>query len=201
MEKRVTISFYKAKPQVISLIESETKRLGSISKAIITTVESKIALEITNSLLEKENEELKEKLTYLEDYASGKKEGELYQKATSFPFHNKCYDMLLVHGETDARECICPPSKRLVPIPKDKKTGKYIVRDPRICGRCLALGCRQEKAKSKPTPKTEKVSNNVQQVFCKRDGIWISDQYHCKGCKWTVRECKVKKLLLKEIRG
>mgnify|MGYP001211790838 CR=1 FL=1 len=58
-KERVTISLHKAKPSVISLIESETKRhKGNISKAFIGIAESKLALEMAIITLEGKVKEL-----------------------------------------------------------------------------------------------------------------------------------------------
>lgn len=106
------------------------------------------------------SEQLKEKEIYLNDCLSGKSEQEIYNKAMSLDYPNDCYDMLTVEGKPIQRECVCPPSLRPVHVPRDKKTGKYIVDNPRICRRCKALGYRKVKEKRKSNKYNATKSNN-----------------------------------------
>lgn len=109
----------------------------------------------------KKSEELKEKEMYLNDCLSGKSEQEIYSKAMDLNYPNDCYDMLSVEGQPNCRECICPSSLRPVQIPRDKKTGKYIVDNPRICRRCKALGYRKVKEKPKSNKYDARKSNKI----------------------------------------
>jgi hypothetical protein len=181
--------------EILNFLETQFKlHKGSKNEALRQTVKDNIAMKTAIIELKKENEELKAYKVYEKDFASGKEE-ELYQKATSFDFHKNFYDILLVQEEPNSRECICPPSKRHVHIPKDKKTGKYIVRDPRICGRCLALGCRKDTEKPKPVHNSKK---KTQRDYCKRDDI--HREYldrTCLSCTLLPSECVVKKRMQK----
>jgi len=176
--------------------EKEKEKQKSNMQTLRVKLKENIDMKKAISEKDKELKELREKLTYVEDYANGKKE-ELYKKVTSFPFHNKCYDMLLVEGNPDARECICPPSKRPVVIVKDKKTGRYFVYDSRLCGRCLALGCRKE-----TTQKPQTIHHSKPQTP-KRDWCKRNERYReyldptCLECLWTASECLVKKRIQK----
>jgi hypothetical protein len=174
--------------------EKEKEKQKSNMQTLRVKLKENIDMKKAISEKDKELKELREKLTYVEDYANGKKE-ELYKKVTTFPFHNKCYDMLLVEGNPDARECICPPSKRPVPIPKDKKTGRYFVYDSRICGRCLALDLR--KTTERPTQKKEPESSYPVKQWCKRDKqLFTEGEKDCYNCKWLTTECLVKRRIV-----
>ena len=192
----VKFSEVKDKEILLSLDLEIKKQNGKITPAFRKIHNDNLDMKKAISEKDKELKELREKLTYVEDYANGKKE-ELYKKVTTFPFHNKCYDMLLVEGNPDARESICPPSKRPVVIVKDKKTGRYFVYDSRLCGRCLALGCRKE-----TTQKPQTIHHSKPQTP-KRDWCKRNERYReyldptCLECLWTASECLVKKRIQK----
>jgi len=178
------------KHKLIRLKEGERQADRSKTLDLVVEEHSNFSEEIKG--FRKENEELKEKLTYVEDYANGKRE-ELYKKATTFPFHKNCYDMIPVEGDPDARECLVNP-RSLCPVnvPKDKKTGKYIIRDPRICGRCQALDLR--KTTERPTQKKEHKPDYPVKSWCKRDRqLFTEGEKDCYNCKWLTTECTVKR--------
>jgi len=179
---------------LLSLDQEIKRQKGKKNRAFIQKLHDNINMKKT--ILEQEKE-IKSCMQYLEEHANGKT-AELYKKATTFPFHEKCYDMIPVEGDPDARECLVNP-RSLCPVnvPKDKKTGKYIVHDPRICGRCLALDCR--KLALKPTQNTPKIEKNELPIklICKRDHELITrGEKDCYNCKWLPTECNERRYAL-----
>lgn len=147
-DKRFSIFLSPKEKEVRAELQSYQKRCEGTSQAFLQLVKDKISSEEENKKMRKEIEELKQKETYLNDCLSGKSEEELFNKAMGLEFPDDCPDMFPLKGDPTKRRCMCPTPQRPVPLPLDK--GKYIVDDPRLCGRCKALGYRKAKDKSKP---------------------------------------------------
>lgn len=131
---------------VLEIIDSHKKenKLKDRSKATCDIVRK----------FDTQNEEIKElnnAVAYLKKHLLlQSSDEEIARKALFGNFPTDCPDMIEVLDDPTKRECAVKESDRQVTVPREKKTGKFIVDTPKKCWRCRALGYRKVKKESQP---------------------------------------------------
>jgi hypothetical protein len=151
--------------------EKEKEKQKSNMKAFRVKLKENIDMKKAISELKKENEGLKEYVTYLNDVKK--------PLNVIFPQCNFSY---LIEGELSKRECSLNNVDRGFNLPKEH--GKFIVDDPQKCERCKAgLYKRFRKKHVAPKPLQSKPDSPITQRKCPMyDGAYVNLDI-CANCK------------------